>query len=72
MCLFKKLFGRKRREAEATEEPWFNDVNIRTGKDGVQYADPLTGKKKKPLMDPVYNCVPGNGQDSNAITKSGV
>ena len=72
MCLLKKLFGRKRREKEASQEIWFNDVNLRTGKDGIQVADPLTGKKEKPLMDPVYNCVPGNGQDSNAIKKNGV
>ncbi len=72
MCLFKKLFRKKSQESVAVQEPWFNDVNIRTGRDGVQAADPLTGKKKKRLMDPVYNCVPGNGQDSNSIKKNGV
>lgn len=71
MCLFKKIFGRKRNDG-ATEESWFNDANIKAGRDGIEGAYPLTGKKKKRLMDPVYNCVPGNGQDSNSIKKNGV
>lgn len=72
MCLFKKLFGRKRQEKEAVQEPWFNDVNNITGRDRFQTTDPLTGKKKKPLMDPVHCHIPGNAQDSNAIKKNGV
>lgn len=72
MCLLKKLFGRKRREKEASQEIWFNDVNNITGRDRFQTTDPLTGKKKKPLMDPVHCHIPGNAQDSNAIKKNGV
>lgn len=74
MCLFKKLFGKKKRDAEAAlaQEPWFNDVNNITGRDRFQTTDPLTGKKKKPLMDPVHGHIPGNAQDSNSIKKNGV
>ena len=74
MCLFKKLFGKKRRETEvqASQEPWFNDISSVTGRDRFQTTDPLTGKKKKPLMDPVHCHIPGNGQDSTSVQKNGV
>ena len=75
MCLFKKLFGKKRHETEAqtSQEPWFNDISTVTGRDRFKTTtDPYTGKKKKPLMDPIYNVIPGNGQDSNSVQKSGV
>lgn len=74
MCLFKKLFGKKRHEteAQASQEPWFNDIGRITGRDRFQTTDPLTGKKKKPLMDPVHCHIPGNGQDSTSVQKNGV
>ena len=72
MCLFKKLFKNKKRTDEAYQEPWFNDVNNLTGRDRFQTTDPLTGKKKKALMDPVLGYIAGNGQDSNAVKKNGV
>lgn len=73
MCILKKLFGKKsKREEVDHQEPWFNDVNNLTGRDRFQTTDPISGKKKKPLMDPVHNHIPGNGQDSNSIQKSGV
>ena len=72
MCLSKKLFKKKKHINEACQEPWFNDVNNLAGRDRFQTTDPLTGKKKKPLMDPVHGHIPGNAQDSNAVKKNGV
>lgn len=74
MSLLKKLFGRKERMTKENlpEEPWFNDTNDLYGKKSSTRVDPLTGKKKKPLMDPIFNHIPGNAQDSNSIHKSGV
>lgn len=74
MSLLKKLFGIKDKKAkeDLSEAPWFNDTNDLYGKKKSTGVDPLTGKKKKPLMDPIFNNIPGNGQDSNSIHKSGV
>lgn len=74
MSLLKKLFGRKERKVKENlpEEPWFNDTNNLYEKKKSSRVDPLTGKKKKPLMDPIFNHIPGNAQDSNSIHKSGV
>lgn len=74
MCLLKRLFNKKRKDEATAEcvEPWFNDVNNLSGIDRFQTTDPLTGKKKKPLMDPVHGHIPGNGQDSNSVKKNGV
>ena len=80
MCILKKLFKKRNEKIETTEEvtpgiqePWFNDVNAsERGSFFKSKRDPYTGKKKKPMMDLVYNCVPGNSQDSNSIHKSGV
>lgn len=74
MCLIKKLF-KKNAETKSTEcqEPWFNDLgNSERGSFFKTTRDPYTGKKKKPLMDPVHNHIPGNSQDSNSIKKNGV
>lgn len=73
MCIFRRLFKKNQQEETATPEPWFNDSgNLERGSFFKTTKDPYTGKKKKPLMDPVYNHIPGNGQDSNSIHKSGV
>ena len=73
MCLFRKLFSKKGHSTESdSQEPWFNDTNNITGRSRFQTTDPLTGKKKKPMMDPVHCHIPGNGQDSNAVKKNGV
>ena len=71
MCIFKKLFKNKKEKTNSHSESWFNSSDPRYGIEH-QTHDQLTGKKKKPLMDPIYNCVPGNGQDSNSIKKNGV
>ena len=74
MGLFKKLFGKKKTTEINTgiSEPWYNEAGQSHANDSYKSTDPLTGKKKKKLMDPIYNCVPGNAQDANSIQKSGM
>ena len=73
MCLFKKFSRRKKQDEDNVAEPWFNDRgDFERGGFFKTTTDPYTGKKKKPLMDPVFNHIPGNGQDSNSIKKNGV
>ena len=80
MCILKKILKKRNEKIETIEEvtpgiqePWFNDVNAHErGNFFKSKRDPYTGKKKKPMMDHVYTCVPGNGQDSNSIQKNGV
>jgi hypothetical protein len=74
MCLLKKLFSKKSKEKHTeSSEPWFNDLGrLERGDRFKTTTDPYTGKKKKPLMDPIYNVIPGNGQDSNSVKKNGV
>lgn len=80
MSILKKLFRKRNEKIEKAEEvtpgiqePWFNDVNSHErGNFFKTKRDPYTGKKKKPMMDPVFNHVPGNSRDSNSIRKNGV
>ena len=75
MCILKKLFDRKTRDtgiSEGISEPWFNARGMSHASDSYQNTDPLTGKKKKKLMDPILGHIAGNPQDSNSIKKNGM
>lgn len=74
MCLFKVFFKRRtQKEDVAIQEPWFNDQNAaERGSFFKTTRDPYSGKKKKPMMDPVHNRIPGGTQDANTVRKSGV
>ena len=75
MCILKKLFSKNARETSASagaSEPLFNTRGTSHAADSYKNTDPLTGKKKKKLMDPVLGHIAGNPQDSNSIKKSGV